>query len=82
MLVKRFSSKSQKTAGNKSARKATKIVRGTIVEQNHRSGKYKIRYALLDRQVEEWFSTSDITSLTVEKENRKHREGEVLRDSV
>ena len=82
VLVKRFSSKSRKTAGNKSARKATRIVRGTIVEQNHRSGKYKIRYALLDRQVEEWFSTSDITSLTLEEENRKHREGEVLRDSL
>ena len=74
VLVKRFSSKSRNTAGKKCARKATRIVRGTIVEQNHCSGKYKIRYALLDRQVEEWFSS--VTSLTLEEENGKQREGE------
>ena len=55
---------------NKSSNKATRIVRGTIVEKNDKNCTYKICYSLFDRQVEEWFHTSDITSLTLEEEIR------------
>ena len=82
VLVRRFSSKSQKRAGKKSS---TRIVRGTIVEKSDKYCTYKICYSLFDRQVEEWFNTSDITSLTLEEENKKHvskGECDILRDST
>ena len=85
VLVRRFSSNSRKRAGKKSSNKATRIVRGTIVEKNDKNCTYKICYSLFDRQVEEWFHTSDITSLTLEEENKKHvskGECDIPRDST
>ena len=72
VLVRRFSSKCRKRAGNKSAGKSTRIVKGTIVDRNLRNGTYKICYFLMDREVDEWFKISNITSLTHEEENKKH----------
>jgi hypothetical protein len=74
VLVRRFSSKCRKRAGNKSASKATRIVKGTVSDRNVRNGTYKIRFCLMDQEMEEWFKVSDWTSLTLE-ENKKHMAG-------
>ena len=52
-----------------------RIVRGPIVEKMIKIAHTKSAHtksAIFDRQVEEWFHTSDITSLTLEEENKKH----------
>ena len=72
VLVKRFTSKSRKNAGTKSASKASQIVEGTITDKNESHSTYKIRYSLSGREIEDWFSVSDITSLTVAEEKKKH----------
>ena len=72
VLVRRFSSKCRKKAGNKSASKATRIVQGTVTDRNVANGTYKIHYKLVDREVDEWVRVSDITSLTLENEKKRH----------
>ena len=76
MLVRRFSSKCRKRAGKKSASKATRVLKGRVVDSNLENGTYKVCYFLVDKEVEEWFKVSDLTSMTLEEENKKH--GRVL----
>ena len=69
MIVRRCTSKTRKRSiVNKQAR----IVRGRVIKRNFKSGTYKIRYNVSNCPVEQWFKVSDITSLTLEEENRKH----------
>ena len=72
VLVRRFSSHCRKRAGNKSTSKVTRVVKGTIVDRNLCNGTYKIHYLLNDHKIEEWFKVSDVTSLTLEEEKKKH----------
>ena len=72
VFVRRFSSKCRKKAGRKNASKSTRVVKGTIVDRNIRSGTYKVCYSLADMEVEEWFKVSDITSTTAEEEKQRH----------
>ena len=76
VLVRRFSSKCRKRAGKKSASKATRVLKGRVVDSNLENGTYKVCYFLVDKEVEEWFKVSDLTSMTLEEENKKH--GRVL----
>ena len=72
VFVRRFSSKCRKRAGRKNASKSTRVVKGTIVDSNIRSGTYKVCYFLADKEVKEWFKVSDITSTTAEEEKQRH----------
>ena len=46
------------------------------MDRNLENGTYKVCYFLVDKEVEEWFKVSDLTSMTLEEENKKH--GRVL----
>ena len=72
VIVRRFSSKSRKTAGRKRAGKTTRIITGTVLDKKLDNGMYKVRYLLADHEVEEWFGVSDLTAVTLEEENKKH----------
>ena len=71
VLVRRFSSKCRKRAGKKSASKASYILyivlKGRVVDSNLDNGTYKVCYFLVDKEVEEWFKVSDLTSMTLEQ---------------
>ena len=72
VIVRRHSSRSRKNSGKEIVGKQSRIVRGTVIERNLKTGTYKIHYNLNNNPVEQWFQASDITSLTLEEENQKH----------
>ena len=47
VLVRRFSSKCRKRAGKKSASKATRVLKGRVVDSNLENGTYKVCYFLV-----------------------------------
>ena len=73
VIIRRFSSKSRKAAGRRRAGKNTRIVTGTVLDRNLDNGMYKVRYLLADHEVVEWFGVSDLTAVTLEEENQKHK---------
>ena len=73
VIVRRFSAKSRKAAGRKRAGKASRIITGTVLDRNLDNSMYKVGYLLANCEVEEWFGVSDLTSVTLEEENKKHR---------
>ena len=73
VIVRRFSTKSRKAAGRKRAGKASRIIVGTVLDRNLDNGMYKVGYILADCEVEQWFGVSDLTAVTLEEENKKHR---------
>ena len=70
VIIRRFSS----SAKRKSAKeKQQRIVTGEILKHSSKSETYKVRYIIDEQNHEEWFSVSDLTSLTRQEEKDRHQ---------
>lgn len=70
VIIRRFSS----SAKRKSAKeKQQRFVTGEILKHSTKSETYKVQYTVDGQKHEEWFSVSDLTSLTRQAEKDRHQ---------
>ena len=75
VLVRRFSSKSQKKEGRGLVRRQVRVVKGTVIQAKASKNQYKVRYNLNGTLEEKWYTVADVTSLTHEDEKKMHGQG-------
>lgn len=70
VIVRRFSSSTKRKSAKE---KQQRFVTGEILKHNSKSETYKVKYTVDGQKHEEWFSVSDLTSLTLQAEKDRHQ---------
>ena len=75
VIVRRFASSSKRKSTKD---KWMRFVRGTVMQYNIKTYSYKVKYSISEKEYEDWFNVSDLTSLTFNEEWTRHHDDVLL----